>query len=439
MVHIYDLKQLKQDTCYSIMLTRKGFVIQKKDYTFSELQKLKADLTVSPFQVSHQQAEKFPMYQETENVLRIPRFYGIRFLGLPKIYKIPDGISINISFNGTLKDELHQVRAVETTINQIRQTGGALLSLPTGYGKTSCALYIACVLKRKTLIIVHKTVLLDQWKERIQQFIPEASIGIVKQNKVDVEGKDIVIGMLQSISLKEYNLERYNFGFVIIDETHHICSKLFSQSMFRICPKYVLGLSATPQRKDGLTKVLFWFLNEISFYVEREESNCSVQIYDSGFETDEIIFTRIINEMVLNEERNQYIIDMTNKFKDENRNILILSDRRNHCEILQTKISNSGLYLGGMKKCDLAYNEQHCQVLLATYSLAAEGLDIPRLDTLILATPKGDVVQACGRILRETPGKLNNPYILDIVDDIPLCKKLFQRRKRYYKKSFQLL
>ena len=422
------------------MLTKKGFVIQKKDYSFSELQKLKANLTVSPFQSFQQFPEKFPMYQETEQVLRIPRFYGIKTFGVPKVNKIPKGVTIDVSFHGSLKEELQQPQAVEKTLDQLHDSGGALLSLPTGYGKTSCALYMITQLKVKTLIIVHKSVLMDQWKERIQQFIPTASVGMIKQNKVDVEGKDIVIGMLQSISLKEYNLEQYHFGCVIIDETHHICSKLFSQSMFRICPYYVLGLSATPQRKDGLTKVLFWFLNDISYYIERSaNTNCSVEIYKFPFSSDEVNLTRIINELTLNEERNQYIISKVKVFQSENRNILILSDRRNHCEFLQSQLPNSGLYLGGMKKSELDYNEKHCQVLLATYSLAAEGLDIPRLDTLVLATPKGDVVQACGRILRETPGKQNDPYILDIVDDLPILEKMFLKRKRFYKKTFLLI
>lgn len=422
------------------MLTKKGYVIQKKDHSFSELQSIKAKLTVSPFQSFQSFPEKFPMFQETEQVLRIPRFYGVKTFGIPRINKIPKGVSIDITFLGSLKEELHQHTAVQKTMEQLQTSGGALLSLPTGYGKTSCALYIACQLKVKTLIIVHKSVLMDQWIERIKQFIPEASIGVIKQNKVDVHGKDIVIGMLQSISLKEYNLEQYHFGFVIIDETHHICSKLFSQSMFRICPHYILGLSATPQRKDGLTKVLYWFLNDISYYIERSSStNCSVEIHKFPFETEEVNLTRIVTELTLHEERNEYIISKVKAFQSEHRNILVLSDRRNHCELLQKEIPQSGLYLGGMKKADLDYNEKHCQVLLATYSLAAEGLDIPRLDTLVLATPKGDVVQACGRILRETPGKQNDPYILDIADDLPVLQKMFQKRKRFYKKTFLII
>ena len=422
------------------MLTKKGYVIQKKDHSFSELQSIKAKLTVSPFQSFQSFPEKFPMFQETEQVLRIPRFYGVKTFGIPRINKIPKGVSIDITFHGSLKEELQQPTAVQKTMEQLQTSGGALLSLPTGYGKTSCALYMTCQLKVKTLIIVHKSVLMDQWIERIQQFIPEASIGIIKQNKVDVQGKDIVIGMLQSISLKEYNLEQYHFGFVIIDETHHICSKLFSQSMFRICPHYILGLSATPQRKDGLTKVLYWFLNDISYYIERSSStNCSVEIHKFPFETEEVNLTRIVTELTLQEERNDYIISKVKSFQSEHRNILVLSDRRNHCELLQKEIPQSGLYLGGMKKAELDYNGKHCQVLLATYSLAAEGLDIPRLDTLVLATPKGDVVQACGRILRETPGKQNDPYILDIADDLPVLHKMFQKRKRFYKKTFLLI
>lgn len=428
------------------MLTKKGYVLQKKDLSFSKIQEIKQSLTVSPFNPFSQFPEKFPVYQETEQVLRIPRFYGIKELGSPKTNKQPSGIPIDVTFQGSLKEELCQPEAVEKTLKQIYDVGGALLSLPTGYGKTSCALYILSKISKKTLIIVHKSVLMDQWKERIQQFLPMATVGIVKQNTVQVVGKDIVIAMLQSVSLKDYGLEKENFGLVIIDETHHICSKLFSQSMFRLCPKYILGLSATPTRKDGLTKVLYWFLHDISYYLERNvQDNCIVCVHkrDASYDLLETNLTKLVSEMIVDEERNEFILSQIKIYSSEQRNILLLSDRRSHCEYLCNEINKktnikAGLYLGGMKKKELEYNEINCNVLFATYQLAAEGLDIPKLDTLILATPKGDVVQACGRILRETPGKQNNPVIVDIVDDHPSLIKMYRKRNQFYKKTFRV-
>jgi superfamily II DNA or RNA helicase len=127
---------------------------------------------------------------------------------------------------------------------------------------TVCAINIACRLKLKTLVIVHQTFLQDQWIERIEQFT-NANIGIIRQDKVIIEGKDIVIGMLQSISGRDYDEEIFEqFGLVIYDECHHIGAKVFSKSLQKAGCKYTLGLSATPIRKDGMTKIIHWHLGD---------------------------------------------------------------------------------------------------------------------------------------------------------------------------------
>lgn len=419
------------------MLTKKGYVLQKSKLSPEDITKIKQDLIVSPLNSFTPFPEKFQVYRETDKVIRVPRFYGIEKFGAPSVNKIPEGISINTSFQGTLKPELKQDIAVDKCISDLETYGGGVLCLPTGFGKTTTALHILCKMKRKALVIVNKEVLLNQWKERIQFFIPDATIGIIKQSKCDIEGKDIVLAMLQSLSLREYDLS--SFGFAIIDEAHHIPSKLFSNSMFQICPKYILGLTATPFRKDGLTKILWWFMKRISFSVEREmNENVKVEIvnYSDSFDAD-LPFTQLVNSLTGDVTRTELIIEKIKELQKEGRKIIVLSDRREHCKEIHSRIENSGLYLGGMKQEELDYNEANCSVLLATYSLAAEGLDIPTLDTLVLATPKTDVIQAVGRILRETPGKVNEPYILDIVDTS--CEKQFKKRCSFYRKYFKLL
>ena len=128
-------------------------------------------------------------------------------------------------------------------------------------GKTVIALNIISKLKTKTLVIVHKGFLVEQWIERIQQFLPKARIGKIQGQIIDIEDKDIVIGMLQSLSMKEYPQNMFKeFGLLIVDEVHHIAAEVFVRSLFKIITKNVLGLSATIQRKDGLSKYLkcFW-------------------------------------------------------------------------------------------------------------------------------------------------------------------------------------
>ena len=121
------------------------------------------------------------------------------------------------------------------------------------------------------MIIVHKEFLLRQWKERIEQFLPDARVGRIQGPTVDIEDKDIVIGMLQSLSMKDYDINLFQcFGLTIIDEVHHISAEVFSRVLFKVVTKYYLGLSATMKRTDGLTKVIKMFLGDV-VYKKREE------------------------------------------------------------------------------------------------------------------------------------------------------------------------
>ena len=149
------------------------------------------------------------------------------------------------------------------------KAGHGVLSLPCGYGKTTVSLAIACKLGYRTMIVVHKQFLADQWRERIQQFCPGATIGIVQQDKKEIDC-DFVIAMLQSLSLKEYSLQDFD------SLVHSSWMKPITfvrrslVSPFQMCPKHIFGLSATPERKDGLTKVLHWFMGPTFFAVESE-------------------------------------------------------------------------------------------------------------------------------------------------------------------------
>lgn len=431
------------------MLTNKGFKI-KKNGAKPELLK---DLTVQPFVSEGFYAPHFKVYRENTTRYRVPRFYGQEHYDFKYDASIHNIMKINIPFCGTLKKENKQFEASDAVIDQLHNLGGGILCLPTGYGKTTTALHIISKIGMKTLIIVHKEFLMNQWIDRIKFFLPSARIGIIRQNKVDVANKDIVIGMLQSLSVKSYEDSVFQgFGFTVIDETHHICTKTFSCALFNICTKYILGLSATPDRKDGLTKVLHWFIGPIAFKVERDTSQMSITADIHHFTckefktidvplstTGNVSVPEIINIITQITSRNQLICDKLVEFHSIGRKTIFLSDRRQHCIDIQNMLSQMGitdvgLYMGGMKKQDLDASEQK-MIILATYSLAHEGLDIPTLDTLILATPKTDVIQACGRILRTGNARKHDPYILDIVDEYSVLPRQFQKRSTYYRKS----
>tara|TARA_B100000131_G_scaffold246728_1_gene239743 strand:- start:868 stop:2202 length:1335 start_codon:yes stop_codon:yes gene_type:complete len=420
------------------MLTRSGYIVNnpppelKKELTVRAIVNDDFGFPPPPFKV----------FRPTKNGICVPRYYGISKLGEPTEDKRPEPIRTRVKFHGTLRDATHQNAALAAAID----AGHGVLSLPCGFGKTTVSLAIACKLGYRTMIIVHKEFLANQWEERIKQFCPGATIGRVQQNKKDVEC-DFVIAMLQSLSLKEYTFGDFDsIGTLIVDEAHHICAKVFSQSLFKMCPKHIFGLSATPNRKDGLTKVLHWFMGPTFFAVERENQQ-DVEVFPIEFECQrfrdpppctrfgKLSLSTMITELTENRERNSMLVGLISRIAKSTRQILVLSDRRQHCMMLhQCFPKRSGLYMGGMKEADLAESSTK-KIIFATFSQAHEGLDIPSLDTVILATPKSDIVQSIGRIMRETKGKKNNPNIYDIFDQWSVCHAMYNKRLRVYKQG----
>ena len=432
-------------------LGKRGYILVKKYFANSLIENIKKELRVKPFVNSDYGAEpeEFNVYLENEHKLYIPKFYGLAKFGKPDIDRLPNGLDANLKFEGQLRQ--NQIEPVNVCLKALTQKGGGILSLRCGSGKTALSLYLATQLGKKTLVIVHKEFLVNQWKERIQQFLPTARIGVIQQEKIDVDDKDIVIGMLQSISMKAYALDTFDsFATVIIDECHRIPCKVFSKALQKINSHYMLGLSATPNRKDGLTKVLKWYIGDIVFsdksvdvnviHVERLLIESDNKYYNTELNTyrGKPNMPKMINNICENLNRTKLIIQWMQDLVEEERKILVLSDRRNHLEdiyklIKKDDICSVGFYMGGMKQKDLKESESKT-ILLGTFSMSAEGLDVPGLDTLILASPKSDIVQAVGRILRKKHDIIQ-PRILDLVDQFSLFEGQSQKRLKYYKQK----
>jgi superfamily II DNA or RNA helicase len=313
------------------------------------------------------------------------------------------------------------------------------------------SLNIISRLKKKTFIIVHKEFLLNQWIERISQFLPKARVGKIQGPVIDIDDKDIVIGMLQSLSMKEYPSSIFeSFGLTIIDEVHHISSEVFSNSLFKLVTKYMLGLSATMNRKDGTTKVFKMFLGDVIFKGKRDEER-EVIVHAIKYEVDDDEFNEVktdyrgkpaystmISKLCEYNRRSEFILKILSDMliKDANQQIMILAHNKNllkylHDAIKHRNIATCGYYVGGMKETALKETETK-KVVIATYSMASEALDIKTLTTLIMATPKTDIEQSVGRILRE---KHNNPIVVDIIDNHDLFQNQWRKRKTFYKKE----
>lgn len=442
------------ETC----LGKKGYTIKKETLSKKQLNDLKKNMTVKPFvnQDYGLPPDPFPIYLENKNKIYIPKYYGCITYGHPDSVKLENGEEIKIEFNGGLRE--NQIPVVKTFMDSIgeedykKQSNGGIISVGCGFGKTVLALYLATQLKRKTLVIVHKTFLLNQWKERIIQYIPNARIGQIQASKIDVEDKDIVIGMLQSISMKDYDTDIFSdFGFTIIDECHHIAAEVFSKALHKINSKYMLGLSATPKRKDGLSKIFEWYLGPY-LYIQDKDSKKNTDLlvntihynHDCEFYSQEetsyggkVCIPKMITNITSFNRRTEVIYMLLERSVKEGRKVLVLSDRRDHLKYIHTmvehrELASIGYYIGGMKEIELKISEDK-QILLGTYAMSSEGMDIPSLNTLIMASPKGEIEQSVGRILRKKHDI--NPIVYDIVDDFSVFTGQFYKRMRFYKKN----
>jgi superfamily II DNA or RNA helicase len=470
----------------------KGYTISKSDLSEEQVGQLRRSLTVRPFTggagygAPADASVEYPIYRESPNKIYIPRFFGQREIGPVQRMAISGGDDIDVPFAGSLRPI--QVPVVAAYIAAVKPSivadsfavkpsivadsfavkhplsqedgdadpatrdfgGGGLLELPCAFGKTVLSLKIISELKKKTLVIVNKEFLLNQWIERIGQFLPTARVGRIQGPEIDIEDKDIVLGMLQSISMKDYDAKVFeSFGLTIIDEVHHISSEVFSKALFKIVSKYMLGLSATMDRKDGTTYVFKQFLGEVVFKGEREEEhNVEVRAIefvskDPEFNLVECDFrgnpkySTMIVKLCDFVERSDFIVRVLRDLIKEQpgAQIMILAHNRSLLTYLHDSIQTAGFatvgyYVGGMKEESLKATEER-QVVVATYAMAAEALDIKTLNTLVMVTPKTDIVQSVGRILRE---KHEKPLVVDIVDKHDVFQNQWTKRRRYYKK-----
>ena len=262
---------------YSI-LSKNGYGILKSALDEKKLENIRKDLTMIPKvnfdmggsknNTSSAEELTFQLYSENEKRIYIPRFYGLQKYGAPTLCKLTSGADIHINFIGSLRDAQQEpISNFLKAANDPLKMGG-IISVPCGFGKTIMSLYIACALKKKTIFISHKDFLNQQFLDTIAQFAPDAKVGIIKQKKVDVVGKDFIIASLQSLAMRDYDDAIFDdIGFVIIDEVHHTGAQVFCKAFRKLNNPIILGLSATLNRKDGMRKVFENYILIISISI----------------------------------------------------------------------------------------------------------------------------------------------------------------------------
>lgn len=467
------------DTINSTYMSKNGYVVRKNTITQEQLSNLRHELRGRPIQddkynLFNKKDTSFPIYIETKNKIYIPKIYGYKNFGIPKSMTqtyIGANINESIVFTGHLLE--HQKIPCNLLLSTLKKDYGGILSLGTGFGKTVSALYVASKLNKKTLIIVNKISLLNQWKHEIMTFLPDANIGIIQGSKnVDVEDKDFVIGMLQSLAKIDYPQSLFDdYGTVIVDEIHNLSSPVFSKVLMKICALYTIGLSATPKRSDGCEYVFKWFIGDIVYQSTNKREGLPPYIsyinliskeYKEIVTTNkitginQIMFSSMISELIRMEKRNEFIINMIKQLLTNNkRKILLLSERREHLLTLKHILDKDkdvcftyGLFLGQMKISELEKSKA-CQLILATYQAFGEGVNEKELNTIILATPKkfighlkntkknesGKLEQIIGRIFRKEHTVIH-PLIIDLNDNFSVYKTQSRQRSAFYKQHF---
>ncbi len=357
---------------------------------------------------------------------------------------------VPFSFSGRLKP--FQQTAVEDMLARDFGT----LSSATGSGKTVMALYIIAQRKQPAIIIVHTKDLATQWVERIDTFLgiaPE-EVGMIGAGRKTV-GEKITVALVQSL-YKCAEEVAPQIGFLIVDECHRCPSRTFTEAVSSFDAQYMLGLSATPWRRDKLSKLIFWHLGDVHHEVDKDHLvetgavlPAEVTFRQTQFRTrhDPITeYSKMLSELTTDTDRNILITsDVAREAMNSNGICLVLSDRKAHCENLQSLLRyrnkvESELLTGDLpvsqrQKVIEKLNAKQARVVIATGQLIGEGFDCKELTTLFLATPisfSGRVLQYLGRVLRPAPGK-KLARVYDYVDiHVDVLQKAANARRRVY-------
>ncbi len=362
------------------------------------------------------------------------------------------GSEIDVVFHGKLTP------AQAAAASALESHDDGVLVAPSGSGKTVVGTYVIAARKTNTLVLVHRRPLLEQWRSQLANFldVDPQTIGQIGGGK-DKRTGTIDVAMLQSLIRKGEVADLVaGYGQVIIDECHHLPAVTFEQVLRQVKARYVLGLTATPYRRDGLQAIILMQCGPVRYSVSQKDQQAQTVlrhrliVRDTDFSgpTQESNIHGIYAALVTDEPRNQMIVADLLQALEEGRSPILLTERRDHLEFFASRLGESVQHVvvlhGGMgSKQRRAAMEQLAsipagerRVLLATGRYIGEGFDYAQLDTLFLAMPvswKGTLVQYAGRLHRLYAGKAE-AQVYDYVDrNNPMLLRMFQKRLRGYR------
>lgn len=350
----------------------------------------------------------------------------------------------------------------EKAVNSLINARGGILKSKAGSGKTRMGIALICALGRKTLWLTHTNELLNQSYNAAAEFIDKKLLGKITAGKMNIS-EGITFATVQTLSKADLNALRYEWDMVVVDECHRASmsvtrATMFSKVLNNLAARYKYGLSATLHRADGLILCTYALLGGVSYTVpdsvvntmrvEIQRKDTGVQISRKCLDTDgTLVYAKLINYLAEKHSRNKQICEDIEELAGKGHSIILLSDRVEHLKriydyLFEEYQQDAVILHGKIKKQDrelaleqMRNKEKH--ILLATYQLAKEGLDVPCLDRLLLATPVKDyaiVVQSVGRIARVCEGK-GTPIVYDYVDDIGFLQGMWKKRCTHYRKD----
>ena len=437
------------------IITHKGYAIRKSFLREKDVEMIMKYCIVEPkIDERYKKVEgKFKIYKESPNRYYLPREWAITKFGPADENVLSEGLDLSDTaseFHGNPYD--YQKDIVNT---YLQSTRNGLICVPCGKGKTFMALNIASQIKKRFLIIVDKEFLMNQWKNEISNVMPNLRVGIVQAEKRQTcpDKFDCTICMIQTLCGQTFPDDFFlSYGLTIFDECHHLGAQHFCKSLFKVQTKKLLGLSATPTRADGLSKVFEMFLGKPLYWEKVREADPSVVVKAVSITCQDVdylrvpydykhdvIIARLITYILECKERNIEIVRWINKMTEEKgRKVLVLSARIAHLQAIEALLpieTTRSYYIGGMKEEVRETGARDSTVLLASYSMASEAMNIKSLNTVVLASPRSSVEQSTGRILRTRISERTvQPIIIDIIDPHSPFQSQWKRRHIYYKK-----
>lgn len=336
-----------------------------------------------------------------------------------------------VDFAGQLTELQQEV--YKEAMRDLREQRSCIISMQCGLGKTILSLYIANKLKLKTMIFIHRIVLIKQWIESIEKVLPGLKIQVCdSSNAPEPEYDMYIMNMLNVGKIIPSQYENAGINTLIIDEAHICCAETMSKCLLYICPDYLIALTATPNRKDGLDKVLdvYFGENRIIRKIKRPHNVIKIQ---TNFEIEaktnkqgKLDWNSVINSQSINDERNEFICDILQYYSDKT--WIVLCKRVTHVKILRDKLQRRGENI-----CTLVGNEQsydpNARILVGTFSKCGVGFDKADLNAMMLASDIVDFEQIHGRVFRRVD---NIPLFIDIVDSFKSLTNHWYERKKLY-------